>query len=36
MNTSAGAWEDFPALPALQKLVEMLRTRRNDAIKWQD
>jgi hypothetical protein len=35
MNTSAETSEDIPALPALQKLVETLRTRRNDAIKWQ-
>jgi hypothetical protein len=36
MNTSAKAPEDFPALPALKKLVETLRTRHSDAIKWQD
>jgi len=36
MNTSAEAPEDFPALPALQKLVESLRTRHSDAMIWQD
>ena len=36
MNTSAEAPEDFPALPALHKLVERLRTRHSDALKWQD
>jgi hypothetical protein len=36
MNTSAAAPEDFPALPALQILVETLQTRHSDAITWQD
>jgi hypothetical protein len=36
MNTSAEAPECFPALPALQKLVEMLRAWHSDAIQWQD
>jgi hypothetical protein len=36
MNTSAKAPEDLSVLPALQKLVETLRTRHSDAIQWQD
>jgi hypothetical protein len=36
MNTSAEVPEDFPALPALEQLVETLRNRHSDAIKWQD
>jgi hypothetical protein len=35
MNTRPEAPEDFPVLPALQKLVETLCTWHGDAVKWQ-
>jgi hypothetical protein len=35
MKTRPEAPEDFPVLPALQKLVETLCTWHGDAIQWQ-
>jgi hypothetical protein len=35
MNTSTEAPKDVPVSPALQKLLQTLRTRHSDAIKWQ-